>query len=372
MFPAGMAWVKHFDIETVRGDPATRRRLETRFLVKTATGAYGLSYRWRADQTDADLVSESGLTESLAGSVPAQSWRFPSRSECIACHTAAGGYALSFNTRQLSRLHDYGGIPQHQIAALSGAGYFSAPVSESHTLPSYAPASDTTASLEWRVRSYFAVNCSQCHQPGGPSLGNWDARLTIPTDLARLIDGPLVNDGGDAANRFAVLGDTVHSMVLRRMQGLTAGRMPPLGTLERDPAAEQLVTEWITQSLPQRQSFAQWQTAHFGSTVDPAAQPNADPDSDGHANSLEFLTGTDPQQGGSLWSYQSIGPGGVIQFLQPAHRVVQWEMSDGLDSWTPWSHPDNTLFWPSSPVQRSMAIPPAGRRLFLRARLLGL
>ena len=37
--PTGMVWVKHFDIDTTRGNSATRRKLETRFLVKTATEA---------------------------------------------------------------------------------------------------------------------------------------------------------------------------------------------------------------------------------------------------------------------------------------------------------------------------------------------
>ncbi len=71
-FPEGMVWIKHFDIETTRGTPATRRKLETRFLVKTATEVYGLSYKWRADQSDADLVAEAGLTEAIASSSPAQ------------------------------------------------------------------------------------------------------------------------------------------------------------------------------------------------------------------------------------------------------------------------------------------------------------
>ena len=33
-FPTGSIWIKHFELETTRGDPSTRRRLETRFLVK--------------------------------------------------------------------------------------------------------------------------------------------------------------------------------------------------------------------------------------------------------------------------------------------------------------------------------------------------
>ncbi len=130
--PTGMVWVKHFDIDLERGNPATRRRLETRFLVKTATDIYGLSYRWNniqsGTQTDATLVAEDGANLTLnltVGSSPAtQTWRFPSRTECRICHTAVGGFALSFNTRQLNRTHTYGAQTLNQIGALSGAGYF--------------------------------------------------------------------------------------------------------------------------------------------------------------------------------------------------------------------------------------------------------
>jgi glucose/arabinose dehydrogenase len=58
--PTGAVWVKHFDLETTRGDPATARRIETRFLVKTATGAYGITYRWNDAQTDADARARRG------------------------------------------------------------------------------------------------------------------------------------------------------------------------------------------------------------------------------------------------------------------------------------------------------------------------
>jgi tetratricopeptide (TPR) repeat protein len=57
------------------------------------------------------------------------------------------------------------------------------------------------------VRSYLAVNCVQCHQPGGASQGSWDARFTTKTDTANLINGLLVNNDGEAANRFIVPGD---------------------------------------------------------------------------------------------------------------------------------------------------------------------
>jgi len=36
-FPNGMIWIKHFDLETERGNPATKKRIETRVLVRNQT-----------------------------------------------------------------------------------------------------------------------------------------------------------------------------------------------------------------------------------------------------------------------------------------------------------------------------------------------
>ena len=133
--PAGMVWIKHFDIETTRGNPATQRKLETRILVKTATDIYGLSYKWRADQTDADLVAEDGVSEVIPASSPAQTWRYPSRTERRVCHTGVAGFALSFNTRQMNRVHPYGALTPNQLSAMGDAGYFAAAPASVNTLP---------------------------------------------------------------------------------------------------------------------------------------------------------------------------------------------------------------------------------------------
>lgn len=365
-FPTGMVWIKHFDFETTRGSPATKRRLETRFLVKTTNEVYGLSYKWRADQTDADLVAESGLTEVIPSSSPSQTWRYPSRGECITCHSQVGGHALSFNTPQVNRTHDYGAGMQNQIQALSDAGYFSAPVGEVNSLPAFAAASDTTQSLEWRVRSYLAVNCVQCHQPGGASQGSWDARFTTKTDAANLINGLLINDGGDTANRFAVPGDAVHSMLLKRQQGNGVARMPPLGTNERDLVNEQLVTDWIA-SLTTRQSFAQWLAAQSP----PVGAASADPDGDGRNNELEFLTGTNPNASSSGWNYgliQTSGGNAQFQFTQPANRAAIIEISDDLIHWHDWNVPGNLRTYPATNTLRTISAPISSPDRFFRVR----
>lgn len=369
-FPTGMVWVKHFDIEAEPGNPASRRKLETRFLVKTRNEVYGLSYRWREDQSDADLVPEEGLTAPIPTSSPVQNWRYPSRSNCRTCHTEVGGFALSFNSRQLNRLHDYDGQSQNQLQALHQAGYLSGSEPEPRTVPVLASVDDLSASVEWRVRSYLDTNCSQCHQPGGAVTGNFDARASTPTDLADLIMGQLVNDGGDPDNRWCVPGDANHSMVLRRLSANGVPRMPPLATSKRDLAAEALITEWINNHLPNRQSFAQWQTEHFGAPDDADAQPEADPDHDRSNNAQEFLRGTDPKK----WSLPPVLSGTPdaqqlsLTFDHPANRSVLIEASSDLKTWAPWRVPNNRLLFPASNIRRTVTGDRSSSLLFFRLR----
>jgi glucose/arabinose dehydrogenase len=376
-FPTGMVWVKHFDFDLERGNPATRRRLETRLLVKTTTGVYGLSYQWNniqsGAQTDAMLVAEDGLSLLIPGSNPPQTWRFPSQSECKVCHTPTGGFALGFNTRQMNRSHVYGAQTQNQIAALSGAGYFAAPVSGVPNLPALARADDATASLEWKVRSYLATNCVHCHQPGGTALGNWDARPTIATDAGGIIDGLLVNNFGDPANRFVVKNDVAHSMVIKRMQGIGVPRMPPVSTNERDLVSEQLLTDWIEDVLPTRQSFAEWQVANFGSTSAPDAQPTADPDFDGDKNSVEFLRGTPPAQLSppflSTLTISSSGGNFILQFQQPANRSALVETTTDFQTWSLWNVSGNAPSYPPAAINRTLIGPIDTSNRYFRLKL---
>lgn len=234
--PAGAVWVKHFDLDLTRGNPATARRVETRILVRTTDSVYGLTYRWNDAQTDAALVPDQGAEQTFTvtenGATRTQTWRFPSRAECLTCHTAAGGHALSFNLRQLNR--------GDQLAQLIAAGHIAAPASFAPSAaPALARADDTSASLEHRARSYLDANCSQCHQPGGPALGSWDARATTPLATANLL-----------ANSAIVPGQPAQSQILARMSTRGPGQMPPIATHERDLAGEALLREWI-QSLAQ-------------------------------------------------------------------------------------------------------------------------
>jgi uncharacterized repeat protein (TIGR03806 family) len=348
-FPNTTVWVKHFELELTNGVPESNRRLETRFLVKNATGAYGVTYRWGESLTNATLVPESGTNETFVindgGNLRTQVWEYPSRVACAICHTPAAGFALGFNTGQLNRDFDYGGTITNQIAALSQAGYFNTNVLDHHTLRTLAHPTDDSVSLEYRVRSYLAVNCVQCHQPAGTTPTLWDARISTSTANAGLVNGALINNGEDTNNRVLVPGNLSNSMLLTRIATRGPGQMPPLTTTLVDTQAVALISAWITNDLPSFQTFADWQLSWFGSTNAPETVALADPDGDGANNKLESLTGTNPTNALDAWQISFVISNAVplLQFPQVANRGFEVQTVPDLtgSAWTPLNVPAN-------------------------------
>ncbi len=346
-FPEGAVWIKHFDLDLTPENLAdSPYRVETRFLKKTSDGIYGVTYRWNAAQDDAELVDESGLEEDFtitqSSGNTTQSWRFPSRSECLTCHTSGSGHVLGFNTAQLNRNYDYGGIPYHQLQALSEASYFETPLTQVHTLPTLAPIDDTTQSLEHRVRSYLAVNCAQCHHPGGNALGAWDARSHITTASAAIVDGPLIHSPTDPI-KILTPGNESLSMLLHRLEGTSGKRMPPLGSSVIDQQAVTLIKAWIAELDGTWQTFEDWQAAQFGAPLPLNSGPSEDFDGDRETNYFEFLTLTDPKAANDRWSPDSatIGNQLRVQFNQIPNRALTLEVSDDMTLWHPWNDASN-------------------------------
>jgi len=354
-FPTGTVWIKHFELELTNGVPSSRQRIETRLLVKNSTGGYGITYRWGNSTTNASLVAEGGMEESFvineSGVLRTQVWRYPSRVECLQCHTAPGGFALGFNTAQLNREFDYGGTVTNQIAALSHAGYFNTNVTGLHTLRALVHPTNTSASLESRVRSYLAANCVQCHQPSGAALGSWDARVHTPGPFAGIIDGALLDNFGSASNRVIVPGSISNSVLLARIATRGTGQMPPLGSSLADTQGVALIAAWITNDLPSHLTYAAWQLANFGSTNAPNSAADEDADGDHALNYLEYLTATDPNASTNFWQLNAHPAGGGVNlvFPQTANRAFEIQSTTNLfnaAAWQPLDLPGNEpFFW---------------------------
>ncbi len=372
--PTGMLWVKHFDLEMSRGNPATKKRIETRVLVKTDSGAYGVSYRWNEAQTEATLVEDAGTEFDLAiddhGTPHTQRWQIPGRSDCMTCHTAGGGHALSFNTRQLNRASIINGFPGNQIDVLALGNFLNNTPEPSANLSRHVRADETQFSLEQRARSYFAVNCSYCHQQGGSVSGLWDGRPQITLEQTGLINGVAVNDGSNPLNRYIVPGDTTHSIALNRMAASNGfGRMPPLASSELDQADIQLITNWINSELPNRTLYDQWKSTYF-TALDPNGAKTADPDGDGVSNYDEYLLGSSPLSK-AMPPLLSIDGVNSLSFQRHAFRYYALETSTNLQNWTPWPIPafENSYLPTNSSAQTSLPPVPAGGNQFFRLKV---
>ena len=363
-FPTGMMWIKHFDLELTRGVPATKKRIETRVLVKTTNACYGVSYKWNDTGTEAFLVADGGTNFNVNVLVNstnlAQQWEIPSRSSCLACHTAVAGHALSFNTRELNQTTNMNSFSGNQLTLLGLAGYLNTNVTAPQTLPAFANANDTSRSLESRARSYLAMNCVQCHQPGGSGAQTWDARPWLTLDQTRLLNGVPDNNAGNPLNKLIVPGDTNHSVVLQRIAGNGFSRMPPLATHQLDQGAIDLLTAWIGGDLTNRQTFAQWQVFYFGSTNAPNAAANADPDNDGASNYYEYMTYTSPVVSNAPWriSISQSGTNANVLFPRLANRGFVVETSDRLPgNWSSWNVPGNVLWFSATSFADTIAGP---------------
>lgn len=258
-FPSGSVFVKTFELPVDDANPAVKRRLETRLLVRDgAGGVYGVVYKWRADNSDADLLSSS-LTEKIPirtadGKTRYQTWYYPARKDCLQCHNAHTSGVLGVKARQMNRDITYpSGVTDNELRTWNHLGLFSAKLNEADlpNLPSLALLDDTTRSIEDRARSYLDANCSQCHRPG-VTAANFDARYDTPLGRQGLVDGPVLIDERIDRSRVIAPNDIWRSIAFRRVNTNGDIRMPPVARETIDPQGVQLLRQWIG-SLPGRQ-----------------------------------------------------------------------------------------------------------------------
>lgn len=258
-FPNGTVFVKEFELPVDESHPEVRRRLETRLLVRDSSGAaYGVTYKWRPDNSDADLLPDS-LTENItirtaSGGTRTQAWYYPSQTDCIRCHTPAAGYVLGPKTRQLNGdiVYPQTNVKDNQIRTWGHLAMFNTAVDDVKlaSLDRLVPASDDSAPIETRVRSYLDANCAQCHRPGGVHA-LWDARFDTPIIGAGIINSTSLNKLGMAGARVVRPGDLEHSVLFRRIDTVDAvAKMPPVGRNTIDPAALAVVQKWIAEMPP--------------------------------------------------------------------------------------------------------------------------
>lgn len=227
-FPVGTVLVKQFSLGGAL--------LETRLLMQHAADQWaGYTYVWNDAQSEAFLLD--GALDEARG---AQIWHFPSRGQCMQCHTSVAGFSLGPERAQLDGSFVYPGNKRApQLDTLEHIGIIAAP---SGTVP---PLSMTTGTAEQKARAYLHSNCSQCHRPGGPTPAAIDLRYDTPlasTGLCATATRGNVGLGGSP--KIVAPGMSAQSVLFVRMT-TQQYRMPPLGTNVVDPQGTALVQQWI-------------------------------------------------------------------------------------------------------------------------------
>lgn len=301
--PEKTVLVKSFALELEAGNPDSRRWVETRFLTKQQNEWVGYSYIWNDEQTDATLVDKAGLdrefTIQSADGPQSLKWRYPSRAECMVCHSRAARYVLGVLSRQLNREFEYAnGVVDNQLVVfeqlgLLGKHNWKADVTRHlqeqleeqgitadeakqqvaeltatrnqravpgnqellslnpEHLPRFADPYDETADLAARARAYLHANCAQCHLPAGGGNSQFDIQFRIELAKTKLIDGrPLHHRFGLDDPRLISPGDPERSVLLHRMSHRGRGQMPQLATNIVDRQAVDLIRRWIEGMKP--------------------------------------------------------------------------------------------------------------------------
>jgi uncharacterized repeat protein (TIGR03806 family) len=259
-FPEGSVLVKSFGLEMAEGDPASQRWIETRFLVRQYGEWVGYSYEWNQEQTDAVLIESAGAdrifeVRSADGTSIKRQWRYPSRAECMVCHSRAANFVLGLSTPQMNRDHDYGAVVDNQLRTLEHVGFFKLKrkpgMEDSFNADDHERLADPyspMASLEDRARSYLHANCAHCHVAAGG--GNAQMLLSIATktpDMRVIDEPPLHHRFGIDDARLVVPGSPERSVLLKRLSTRERGGMPQIGTAIPDDQAVALFRDWIAQ-----------------------------------------------------------------------------------------------------------------------------
>lgn len=236
-FPEHTLLIKTFSLETASG----RRKVETRLLTLQEGEWVGYSYAWDDAQKDATLVEAGGRDRTYRLAAGELKWHYPSRVECMVCHTRAANYVLGVGTAQMNR--------DGQLQRLEGLGVLKLP--KAKALPKLADPADAAAPVEARARSYLHANCAHCHQWAGGGNAAINLHIDTPRDKWMMLDAvPMHDKMGLKDARVIAPGAPERSALHARLAKRGRGQMPPLASQRVDEAGLSLIAQWIREVKP--------------------------------------------------------------------------------------------------------------------------
>jgi len=237
-------------------------------MLKQQNNWAGYTYVWNDAQTDATLAPEQGLDQTFIIKSPThagtersavpdptprqQTWHYPSRAECLVCHSRAANFALGLSDLQMNRDFTYpsgeGGQTDNQIRTLAHIGALKIDYATLNPArPALPDPRDESKPLEARARSYLHANCAHCHIEAGGGNASVDLDFSTSGPNTRLFDVAAQSNLLSTPDaKLIATGHPDRSNLFHRVSIRGAGQMPPVGSNVVDAAGTKLIETWIS------------------------------------------------------------------------------------------------------------------------------
>ena len=231
------------------------RLVETRLLVRRASGWVAIPYVWNSEQTDARLMRTGDLVPlTLTGAEGKReplAYLVPDENQCASCHgvdlKSKEIFPIGPKARHLNHDFAYADGKANQLYRWQDTGYLrEVPAGQ---LPRNVAWNDEQAPLEVRARSYLDINCGHCHSQKGPARtsGMWlDSGTNDPLRMGRC-KLPIAAGHGTGNRKWDIApGAPDDSILTFRMESTDPGAMmPELGRSMVHKEAVELIRQWI-------------------------------------------------------------------------------------------------------------------------------
>jgi uncharacterized repeat protein (TIGR03806 family) len=239
--------VKSFGTPASAAGPATT--METRLLVRRASGWVALPYVWDADGREARLRRAGARVPvrfAAAGGVHALDWQVPNVNQCKTCHAVGTSLQpLGVKARNLAATGDLARLAR--LGLLDGAER----LADVRAVPR---PDDASAPLAARARAWLDANCGHCHARAGSASNSglfldWDEKDPVALGIGKR---PVAAGRGSGGREVAIApGQPDRSILLYRMESVEPGvMMPELGRTLPDAEGIALIRAWIASLRP--------------------------------------------------------------------------------------------------------------------------
>lgn len=268
--PVGAALIKNFYYDHVQGfSGGDTRIIETRLMIRKASGWIFANYVWNDTQTEAVLDMAGSDTpisfQDEHGVIKGTNYRIPAEAQCIVCHKShklvngqveVRNLPIGIKPQNLNFDYPYQGGSRNQLLKWRDVGYLAADFglpSAQNTVVDYA---DSSQPIELRARAYVDANCSHCHMTDRhcdyrPMRFAYSETLNNRTNMGVCVDTEEMQGFDPALRKIVTPGNINRSMMYHRLNTTDENfRMPLHGRTMIHDEGVALIAQWINDQAP--------------------------------------------------------------------------------------------------------------------------